>query len=372
MKKIIAIFLVSLVIVSCGNDKKAQLQKLKKQQLDVAQQIKQLEDELRAMGDTSVKAVVKNKLVAITEIKPMDFEHFIEIQGKIDGEDLASAMCEVQMGTITRINVKVGEYVKKGQTLIEMDVTAYLEKLAALKKKLDYTTTVYEKQKSLWEQNIGVEVSFLQTKAEKEYLEKEVSSLIEQIDMYKIKAPISGRVEDIMYKIGQSVTPGYPVVRVLSFDKVKVVADVPEVYSSKVKSGSQVKILIPDLNKEINASVTHASKFINPVNRTFTIESQLNPGVADFRANMIAVIKIIDYKANNAFAIPVNSIQNDNGGEFVFVVKDINGQLVAKKQYIKVGIMYNGLTEIIEGVKEGDKIITTGYQDLEEDMPIKL
>lgn len=371
MKKIISIFLVSLVIVSCSNDKKAQLQKLKKQQVEVAQQIKQLEDELRAMGDTTVKAVVKNKLVAITEIKPVDFEHFIEIQGKIDGDDNVSAMAEAP-GTITRVIVKAGDIVKKGQVLIEMDASALYEQLSGLKKNLELATTVFEKQKSLWEQNIGSEVQYLQAKTTKESLEKQVAAMMEQIDMYRIKSPINGRAEDVLFKVGQTASPGYPVVRVVSFDKVKVVAEVPEVYSSKVKSGSQVKILIPDLNKEINASVTHASKFINPVNRTFTIESQLNPGVADFRANMIAVIKIIDYKAKDAFAIPVNSIQNDNGGEFVFVAKDINGQLVAKKQYIKVGIMYNGLTEIIEGVKEGDKIITTGYQDLEEDMPIKL
>jgi multidrug efflux pump subunit AcrA (membrane-fusion protein) len=153
---------------------------------------------------------------------------------------------------------------------------------------------------------------------------------------------------------------------VINFSKVKAVADVGEAYSSKIKTGDQVKIFLPDFNVELQQNVTFASKFINPTNRTFIVEVELPPSTnMVYRANMIAVIRIKDYSNASTMAVSQNFIQSSKDeGLYIFLAKDENGKKIARKTYIKTGVTYNGLTEVLSGLKEGDKLITAGYKDL--------
>ena len=166
---------------------------------------------------------------------------------------------------------------------------------------------------------------------------------------------------------------GQPAFRVINFARAKAVADVGEAYSSKIKTGDQVKIFLPDLNEEQVQKVTFASKFINPTNRTFTVEIELPPSsTAVYRANMIAVIRIKDYMNASTIALSQNFIQSSRDeGLFVYLAKEENGKKVARKAYVKTGVTYNGLTEILSGLKEGDILITAGYKDLYDGQVIK-
>jgi multidrug efflux pump subunit AcrA (membrane-fusion protein) len=151
----------------------------------------------------------------------------------------------------------------------------------------------------------------------------------------------------------------------VNFSKAKALADVGEAYSSKVNTGDQVKVLLPDVNVEFTERVTFASKYINPTNRTFLVEVSLNDPKVTLRANMIAVLRIKDYMNPQTIAIPQNLIQKSpDEGNFVFIASEENGKKVARKKNITSGITYNGLTEITSGLSEGDKIISAGYKDL--------
>lgn len=86
---------------------------------------------------------------------------------------------------------------------------------------------------------------------------------------------------------------------------------------------------------------------------------------------MISVLKINDYKSDNAVTVPVNVVQSDMNGNFVFVALN-NSPAKAKKVMVKTGLSYNGLIEIRDGLKPGDKLITSGYLDVEDGQPIKL
>ena len=193
----------------------------------------------------------------------------------------------------------------------------------------------------------------------------------EQIRMSSVVSPINGSVEEVNLKVGQSMAPGIPAFRVVNFSRVKVMAEVAEAYSQKVKKGVPVLISFPDINKELESKLDFSSKFINPTNRTFTVEARLSGKDMEFRANMIAVFKINDYENMQAIAVPVNLLQKSPEGQFVYVAREENGKKVARKQNVKVGLVYNGLAEITEGLKAGDKVITAGYADLYEGSIIK-
>ena len=363
MKKIIILTGIMAIMVSCGNsdNKQAQLDKLKKEHDQIADQIAKLEKEINPEG-----ASKEATMVMADTIRPMLFEHYIEVQGRIDGNDNV-AVSPRTAGVVTRILVSEGDVVKKGQALAEMDAAVLNQQLADLNTQLTFATDLYNRQKDLWDQKIGSEVQYLTAKNNVESLQNKIAIVKDQIAMSTITSPIDGTVEDIPIKVGQLAAVGSPIpaFRIINFSKAKAVADIGESHSSKIKTGDQVKIFLPDLNEELVQRVTFASKYINPTNRTFMVEVALPPGKDVYRANMIAVLMIKDYSKPGAIAIPQEFIQTSrNEGHYVFVAVTENGEKVARKRVVEPGTTYNSLTEILSGLNAGDMLITAGYKDL--------
>ncbi len=369
MNKIVILIALMAIAVACGGpaDKKTELANLKKQHDDLAIKIKTLEAEVDPKGTDTDKNLVD---VVITEAKSVVFNHYIEVQGKVDGEDNIAVSAQMP-GAVTAVYVKEGQNVRKGQVLAETDNTVMTQQLANMEQQLAFVTSLYEKQKTLWDQKIGSEVQYLTSKNNKESLEKNTQALKDQIEMTKIKSPINGSVEEINLKVGQLASPGFPAVRVVNFNTVKVVADVAEAYASKIKTGNKVVVYFPDFKTEVNSEISFTSKYINPVNRSFVAEVRLSPSQIEYRANMIAVVKINDYQNIEAFTIPITFIRESPKGKYIYVAKNENGNLVARRQSVTIGNIYNGLAEIINGISLGDKIITTGFNNLIEGQHIQ-
>jgi RND family efflux transporter MFP subunit len=370
MKKIFFITSLLFILAGCSSkdgDKKSRLEQLKKEHDKLTGQIMALEKEL-----TPANTVLSTR-VTVDPVTKKTFEHYIEVQGRIDGNENIAVNPRNQGGTVLRILVHEGDAVTKGQVLAELDADVLKQQLTDLKNKLAFVSDLYNRQKLLWDQKIGSEVQYLKAKNDMESVQNGIATLEEQIQMSVITSPINGTVEDIPIKVGQLASPASPIpaFRIVNFSKAKALADVGEAYSSKVKTGDQVKIFLPDLNKELIEQITFSSKYINPTNRTFLVEAALPASDILFRANMIAVLRIKDYTNPSAIAIPQNFIQNSRDeGQFVFVAVEENGKKIARKKTITPSVSYNGLTEVVDGLNEGDKIITAGYKDLYNGQPI--
>jgi membrane fusion protein (multidrug efflux system) len=138
---------------------------------------------------------------------------------------------------------------------------------------------------------------------------------------------------------------------------------VPENYTGKVHVGSDVALIFPEMQKTITTKINVIGKVIDPLSRSFFIETKLAPN-NDFRPNQIVQVKIKDYSKTNALSIPINILQNDEKGKFIYVAVNENGKLVARKKIITVGEFYGDNMEVLTGLAVGDAIITTGYQNL--------
>ncbi|MFN8166366.1 MAG: efflux RND transporter periplasmic adaptor subunit [Bacteroidia bacterium] len=369
MKKILIFLFSAVFLFSCSKDskeaKKAKLESLKKDQSKLKEQILALEKELNT--DTTDKS----KLVAITEIQPSTFNHYIEIQGKIDGDQDLTLSAEAA-GNVTSISVSAGDHVSKGQVLATIDDKIIRQGISELQTQLDLATQVFNRRKNLWDQKIGSEIDFLSAKTNKDALEHRMASLQEQLDLTRIKSPIDGIVDEVMIKTGQTLAPGIPAFHVVNLDNLKVKGEVAESFIGKVHRGDEAILYFPDQNKEVNVKLDYSGNRIDPVNRTFHVEVRLNQKQGDFRPNMITVIRIVDYKNTNAFSIPLAAVQKSGDGEFVFVVKDEKGKMIAHRKTVQTGLIYNGIVEIKSGLDAGDKVITTGYLNVVDGDEIKL
>jgi membrane fusion protein, multidrug efflux system len=371
--KALLIIAAAVVFSACGSsdagDKDSQLQKLKAEQASLAKQIATLEKEMSSSTSSDTIAV-RAKEVTATEIVTKPFNHYIQTQGKVEAEDniLVSAK---SMGVITQVYVKEGQIVARGQVLAQIDNTVMVRSIESMKAQMDFATTVYERQKNLWDQKIGTEVQFLQAKTNKESLEKQLASLTEQNEMTKIKAPVNGTVDDVFVKVGENIAPGMPAARVVNTNNLTLKANVSESYVTNVKTGNKVIVSIPELKKDIEARVTFVGKTIDPLSRTFVVEIKL-PSYADLRPNMSGVVKVVYYSETAALTVPVNVVQTVNDQKIVFVAEADGKSVVARKRVVEVVGVFDNLAHIRKGVVPGDKVITFGYQGLSDGQVIKL
>jgi len=364
MKKIIYLTVVIALLASCTqeSDKSAELQKLKTQRDKLNEQILALEATLNPGAEnTESKAVSVN----VTEISTCVFDHYIQVQGTVDG-DQNIAVSPQMAGIVREVYVKEGTPVSKGQVLAELDDQLTRQTLEEVNTQLALATNIYEKQAALWEKKIGSEVQYLQAKTNKESLEQRVNTIKEQLKLARVISPISGTVESVPLRVGQMASPGMPTstIRVINMSVAKITADVSETYATRIKNGNPALVSFPDLGKDIETKLNFTSRFIDPSNRTFKVECRVSSSDMELRANMMAYLKIKDYTNENAICLPVNTVQNDQNGKYVYVVKQEGSEWIAQKQIISTGMDYNGTVEVLEGLASGDKIISSGFQNI--------
>jgi RND family efflux transporter MFP subunit len=372
MYKLTPLLLLMVFAVACGGnsdqqkgDKKAELQKLKDEQTKLNEKIRTMEDAL-AKTDTSAAAKANAKLVQITPVETDKFTHFIDLQGKVDAENIAFVAPRGMGGQVKEVLIKQGQPVKKGQLLLRLDDAVTGQQIDQLKVQLNLAQTMYERRKNLWDKQIGTEMELIQAKSNVENLQKQLILLNEQHSMSNVYAEISGIADMVNIKVGEYFTAASASakgIRIVNTSNLKVTVEVPENYLSKVDKGSEIQVTFPDINKTITSKVSVKGSMIDPSSRSFYIEAKI-PANKDFRPNQIVLVKIRDYEANDAITIPMNTLQNDEKGKFVMVAVNENGKLLARKKAIEVGELYGNNLEVKNGLKPNDALITEGFQGL--------
>ena len=376
-KNIYGLLFIALFAASCGNakkdataevtDKKVKLEELKKEQSGLNQEIKQLEAEIAKLDP--VAAQDQNaKLVALGPIQAGNFEHFIELQGRVDTRNISYvAPPNGQGGVVKALYVTQGQAVRKGQVLARLDDQLIRQQIDPLKVQLASAEDTYNRTKNLFDQGIGTYQQVLTAQTQVETLRKNIAIIQRQAALMTVTAPSSGIADQVNVRVGEmfvGATAQGPQIRIVNTNDLKVVADVPENYLSRVKMGSNLEIVLPEENNRIiNAKTNVVGKVINPSSRTFQIEARI-PSSSNLKPNQLAKVRIKDYGNANAITIPIATLQSDEKGKFVMVGVKENGKLFARKRPITVGELNGDQLEVKTGLKEGDQLITEGFQGL--------
>jgi membrane fusion protein, multidrug efflux system len=349
-----------LLLLSCSKpDKKTELADLKSQQKEIEAKIKTLEKEL----GTGKKVEATPINVTVSAVEPQNFKHFVEAQGVVTSKNIVQVTPQMG-GAITGIFITEGQVVRKGQLVATIDNSVMKESLIEIKTQLELASTVFNKQKALWDQQIGTEIQYLQAKANKESLEKRINTMDTQLGMSKVYAPISGTVEKLIQKSGEMGMPGSPMAQIVNVGDLKVVAKIGDTYVGSVKKGDAITVKFPDINKEFTTRISLVNGLIDPASRTFGIEANIPNLGGSLKPNQVAIININDLSKGNSLVVSQNVVQKTEGGDLVYVATTEGGKKIAKAKKVKTGISYNGNIEIIEGLTAGEMVITQGYQDL--------
>ncbi|RXK81971.1 efflux RND transporter periplasmic adaptor subunit [Filimonas effusa] len=368
----ITLFACMLAAISCGkkttlDEKKAELEKLKKEQISVNDKVSKLEAEIIKIDPAALPE--KPKLVALEVVKPEAFTHYIDLQGTVTSDDIAWVTPQNQGGQVKAIYVKQGDYVKKGQLLLKLDNEAARTQLGPLEVQLENAKDMLRRRQNLWDQGIGAEVELISAKTAVSNLQKQIDAVNVSVGQYNVYAPSNGVAETVSIRVGETFNAAGATVKgiqIVNTGTLKVSANVPENYIGRVKEGSTVLVSFPDLNKKLNVKVSVVGKTIGATTRSFYIEAKL-PGDQQLKPNQVALVQLQDYAVNNAITAPVNTMQSDDKGKFIMLaIQEPNKQWRARKRTVVPGELYGDKIEIKSGLQPGDQVVTDGYQSLYE------
>jgi RND family efflux transporter MFP subunit len=377
MKFVAPVFLLlaTLAVVACSGPaaeenmipedlegKKALLKEKRAALLKLSEEITLLESQLENLDPQSLEK--RARLVVTAPVTRKDFIHYVDIQGSIVADDLIDVSAEAG-GRILKLVVKEGDAVKAGQLVAELDMESLEKQKAEIQKALELAATVYERQKRLWEQNIGSEIQFLEAKNAKERLEKSLETLDVQMTKSKVYAPASGVVEREILQSGEMAAPGAPIVQLLNTQKLKVVVDIPENFLAAVRKGDEVQVQFPALGTDQRVRVSQIGRVVDPSNRTFEVEALVQNPTGFLKPNLLAIMKINDFSSKDQVVIPLKAVLQEVGGKkYVMVAVAQGDSWVAQKKYVSPGETFGGEVIIAEGLTGGESLVLEGARGL--------
>lgn len=386
MKKYLFLFSL-LLLTQCGgeapvnidelitNGSLAAIQNLKTQKQKELNSLKQDIDKL----DTAIRNQnSEKKLLLGTDmlITPQEFKHYVSFQGTIDTDQNLVIYPELP-GLLKAIYVTEGQRVDKGTLLVRLSDGGMQDQLEQLRLQLELAKTTYERQEKLWAQKIGSEIQYLQSKTAFKALQKSVSQMEDQVAKTRIRAPFDGIVDHIMADKGANLAPGTtPILRFVNLDKMQVAGEIPEKHLPNIRKNSQAKINVPVLGKQWVSKVSLVGNYINPNNRSFRVEIDLDNKEGNLKPNMTAQVLLNDYTNPEALLVPLkNILKNQDGRSYVFVLKPVAGEkdtYKAVKTFIETGAEANNKLEIIKGLMAGDRILQEGVRLAKDQQLIKI
>lgn len=352
-------------------EKKDDLKKQKTELQKIKTSITELEKEISALDPEFAKENRRATLITTTPVEKKLFEHYVEVSGAVKSRKNVLISAE-NMGNINRLLVEEGHEVKKGQLIISMDTELFQRNLEQLQTEYTLAKTMFEKQANLWNQNIGTEVQYLEAKNRKESIERQIANINTQVSKSQVRAPFAGTIENVFVREGEMAQMGAPLVRIVNHQGMYIRADLSDSFIGKFKKGDNAIIHFPSIDKTVQSRISSVGQVIDEMNRTFAIEATLPATSFTIKPNLLAIVKLKDYKENNAVVIPSKLIQKDNKGDFVFVTENNNDELIAKKVQIKRGVTYKNITMITEGLEGTENLINEGFRNVANGGKVKV
>jgi membrane fusion protein, multidrug efflux system len=364
MKLFLSIIMAALLMTACNSTEdveklETELEQKRLLHKETELAIKDLEKQIEVLkGDVDDRYF---EPVVTSNVQPRMFRHFFEASGAVEPVREAFVSPEIN-GQIAQIAVGEGNRVQKGQLLAKINTEVTDRTIKELETSLSLATDVFERQKRLWEQRIGSEIQFLEAKNNKENLENRLATLQAQLKMAIIASPIDGYVEKIFQKQGEMASPGQPLMHIIDVAEMLVKADVSERFMPDINEGDEVVLRFPSYpGFSKTTTVKRIGNVVNPNNRTFEVELRLQNLNNMLKPNMIAVIDVNDYAADNSLVVPSKIIKEDLNGKYLYIAENKNSDWLARKRYIVTGRTYLGETRIESGLEANDKIILEGF-----------
>ena len=387
MKNTYLLILITVFLNSCSNKKQLSLEEvlvtndvelLKSRKSEIDAKLEELSLDLDQLNN---KLSILNKdrntpLITTITTSEQKFNHFIELQGNVKTKQNVLVYPEMP-GILNKVYVKEGQKVIKDEILATIDDGGLSQQLLLLKSNEQLAKTTFERQKRLWDQQIGSEIQYLQAKTSYNSQKNATRQLKKQLGKFTIRAPFSGIIDNVFKEKGTVVAPGpgAEIFRIINLSNMYIETDVPESYISSIKKNKMVEVNFPILGRSYDSSIRQVGNFINPSNRTFRIEVGIPNLDGEIKPNLTAKLRLNDYSSSNAILIPQSIIsENAKGQQFIYVVKDNKekNQVYAERLVIETGKTNGDFIEVTKNLDANVEVILEGARSVNNGQVVKV
>lgn len=265
-------------------------------------------------------------------------------------------------GRITRINVEIGDFVKEGQILAEIDKAQLLQAQLQLQNQ----EVELQRLKSLYEEGGLSQSDYDAIQMQYNVLKTQVENLIENTTL---RSPINGVVTARNYDVGDMYAMSMPIFTVEQIVPVKLLVGVSETDYSKVKKGDSVVVTADAIpGKTFYGKVNRIYPTVDPATRTFTVEVKIDNNYKTLRPGMF-VRATINFGTNTNVVIPDVAVvkQQGSGERFVYV---LNADNTVTYKKVVLGRRMGAEYEVLEGLEDGDRIVIGGQIRLKDGVKV--
>ncbi|MGI9545755.1 MAG: efflux RND transporter periplasmic adaptor subunit [Flavobacteriaceae bacterium] len=293
-------------------------------------------------------------------------------------------------GIITFFNLKIGQAVKKGELLAQLDnVQARLNYESAIssqnsaasqmnttKLNRERTRVLYEKGSLSLSEYESAKNAFTTAKSSYESAQRKVGIEAEQIQFGYLYAPEDGRIAAVNAEIEENVGPGEGIAVLNAGTDMEISLGLPESIINRIISGMEVSINFPVLGETtFKGLVTEVSPSVDINTATYPVRVVITTPSKDIKSGMAANVTFsfaTDNSAAKQLVVPPISVGEDGNGRFVFLLEEEADKVTAKKQYIEIGDLSSEGFAVLEGLSRGDKVATAGLLTLLDGQEVKL
>ena len=337
-------------------------------------------DSTPEMSAESSGPPVISQHVATLKLSPTTYEDVIIITGTIAAINDAVLSAEAP-GTVEML-APLGQHVMPDTPIAHMDDALLKSSVEQAQAQLENSTAGLElaqdnfrRMQPLYEDSIISALEFTQIKTALRQAEAAVRQTDALLDLSNkqfanavIRAPFAGTVEQHFVEVGEQVNPGSPIIRIVDASHVKVSVGVPERYAGDIKVGAAIELRVLSYDQEpLEGRVTFAGSAIDPANRTFAIEAQIENRDGHLKPEMIAEVFLVREKLDDVLVIPRAALIRDETGNNVFVVIYKDGVPYATRRRVSTGPNYSGLIVITEGLTPNDEVVIRGQSVIAND-----
>lgn len=387
MKKIYYILVTALIFSACGNNgqqtvdsliEAGDVEAMRVKKGELTEQLKTTDREIKLLDSVIATFNLDEKLPLVTTVKAEEqkFDHFLELQGDVMTKQNVLIYPEMA-GTLQKVYVQKGQQVSKGQLLATIDDGGMGSQLAQLKTQAELAKTTFERQKRLWDQKIGSEIQYLQAKSNFEAQQNAVKQFQSQLGKSSIRAPFAGIIDNVIKDQGTVVSPGpgSEVFRIVNLSDMYIDVEVPETYLGSVTKGKEAQVYFPVLGDSVITRIRQTGNFINPSNRSFSVEIPVPNKNGNIKPNLTAKVRINDYTSEKAILIPQSIVsENAEGEQYAYIAMEPNAdnEAIAKKIIITTGKTQGALIEILSGIEDGNQVIKEGARSVKDGQKVKI
>src|SRR5690606_3377865 len=253
--------------------------------------------------------------VEVVEVAQEPFREEIRLTGVARANRDVEIAAE-ESGVVREVLVEKGSRVREGQPILRIDDRVLRAQVEQARAQAELAEQTWQRRKRLWEEDrVGSELAYLEARFAAEQAAANLEALQTRLERTTIHAPFAGILEDRRVEVGTMVSPGQIVARVVELGTVKVAAGVPERYAPDVKAGGEVAVRFDVLSgQSFSGSIDYVGATVNPQNRTFPIEVEMENPQGLIKPEMVASVVVERRTLSEAVVVPQDALVRVSDG----------------------------------------------------------